>query len=437
MKNPLSLEILTGIFRVSPKEPSRIINREGTTIEFKESYNHGNMAQYFKAMAAFANNQGGYILFGIGDKPRRLIGLKDKSLSQFEELKVEDFTKALLDYFSPEIKWEHCTFEFHSMSFGVIYVYPLMRKPCICKKHYDAQNAKYSLKEGDIYYRYGGRSERIRYAELASIIDEVRKNEERQWLNFAKRAARIGVSNAALLDLNSGNLSGSNGAVVIDSELLQKLAFIQEGKFVETGGTPTLRLIGDITEISTGKVVVSETAKKVVRAIEPSDIVQTFLENRPVDEPIEYIKRICSATSANYPVYFFIRQTAATVSDALSAVKQTTSRGIAKNKLIERLEGKNIPQGKLPISSTSAGKQKETYRQQWLTESISTPIANIGYCVEALLYLSNEEIVVHDQYIRANLLRIYITDYEKASSIIASNIRKAICRIDESLYLEN
>ena len=87
MKNPLSLEILTGIFRVSPKEPSRIINREGTTIEFKESYNHGNMAQYFKAMAAFANNQGGYILFGIGDKPRRLLGLKDKSLSQFEELK--------------------------------------------------------------------------------------------------------------------------------------------------------------------------------------------------------------------------------------------------------------------------------------------------------------------------------------------------------------
>lgn len=437
MRNALSLENLTGIFRVSSKEPSRIINREGTTIEFKESYNHGNMAQYFKAMAAFANNQGGYILFGIGDKPRRLIGLKDKSLSQFEELKVEDFTKALLDYFSPEIKWEHCTFEFHDMSFGVIYVCPLMRKPCICKKHYDAQNAKYSLKEGDIYYRYGGRSERIRYAELASIIDEARRYEERQWLNFAKKAVRIGVSNAALLDLKSGNLSGANGSVVIDSELLQKLAFIQEGKFVETGGTPTLRLIGDITEISTGKVVVTETARKVVRAIEPSDIVQAFLENKPVDEPIEYIKRICSATSANYPVYFFMRQASMTASDALSVVKQTTSRGVAKDKLIERLEGKNILQSKLPISSTSAGKQKETYRQQWLTESISMPIENIGYCVEALLYLSNEEMVEHDQYIRASLLGIYSTEYEKASSIIASNIRKAICRIDEGLYLED
>lgn len=437
MKNPLSRENLTGIFRVSSKDSSRIINREGTTVEFKESYNHGNMAQYFKAMAAFANNQGGYILFGIGDKPRRLIGLKDKSLSQFEDLKVEVFTKALLDYFSPEIKWEHCTFEFHDMRFGVIYVYPLIRKPCICKKHFDGPNLKYSLKEGDIYYRYGGRSERIRYAELASIIDEARKNEERQWLSFAKRAARIGVSNAALLDLKSGNLSGTNGSVVIDAELLQKLVFIQEGKFVETGGIPTLRLIGDITEISTGKVIVTETAKKVVRAIEPSDIVQAFLENKVVDEPIEYIKRICSATSANYPIYFFMRQSLMTSSDTLSVIKRTTSRGVVKGKLIERLEGRNILQNKLPISSTSAGKQKEAYRQQWLTESLSAPIVNIGYCIEALLYLSNEEIIKHDQYIRSNLLEIYNTEYEKASSIIASNIRKAICRIDEGLYLDN
>lgn len=89
----------------------RIINREGSTIEFKESYSHSGMAQYFKTIAAFANNTGGYIIFGVGDKPRRLIGLKDKNLAQFEDIKVEEFTKNLLEYFSPEIKWDHCTFE--------------------------------------------------------------------------------------------------------------------------------------------------------------------------------------------------------------------------------------------------------------------------------------------------------------------------------------
>lgn len=436
MKNPLSLEVLSSIFRVNSKDPTRIINREGTTIEFKDSYNHCNMAQYFKTIAAFANNQGGYIIFGIGDKPRHLIGLKDKSLSQFEDLRVEDFTKALIDYFSPDIRWDHCTFEFHGLCFGIIYVYPLMRKPCICKKHYDCKNEKYSLKEGDIYYRYGGRSERIRYAELTSIIDETRTKEEQQWLKFFKSVASIGVSNAALLDLKSGSLSGNTGSVVIDSELLQKLVLIQEGTFVETGGTPTLRLVGDIKEISTGKVVLTEVERKIIRAIEPSDIIQAFLEGKRIDETIEYIKRICSATTANYPVYYFIHQASITVSDALSVVNKIKSRVKAREKLKERLEGKTIQQLVIPNSIREAGKKKELYRQQWLKESLVTPIEDIGHCVEAILYLSNEEIVEHEQYICRKMLEIFNSEYEKTKSMIASKILKSICRIDEVLYLE-
>lgn len=106
-------------------------------------------------------------------------------------MKVEEFTKNLCDYFSPEIEWEHCTFEFKNLSFGVIYTYPPRTKPSICKKIYDAQNTKYSLKEGDIYYRYGGRSERIHYEELNAIMEDVCKAEEAQWLSFIKNASKI------------------------------------------------------------------------------------------------------------------------------------------------------------------------------------------------------------------------------------------------------
>lgn len=327
------------------------------------------------------------------------------------------------------------------MSFGVIYIHPLIRKPCICKKQYDnqndKQNEKYSLREGDIYYRYGGRSQRIRYEELASIIDETRNNEEKQWINLIKKVAHIGIEKTALLDMGAGNLSGSSGSVVIDGELLQKLAFIKEGSFVETGGTPTLRLIGDITEISPGKVVVKETSKKVVRAVEPSDIFRAFLKSEQVDEPIEYIKRICSELTANYPVYFFIRQAGITTSDAISIVSRTTNRAQGKSKLIERLEGKYINQNELPKTTTHPGKQKETYRQKWLTESISIPIENIGYCIDALLSLSSEEILEHEKFIRATLLGIYNSEFENTKCSNATKIRKAICRVDECLFLED
>ncbi|MEG0836244.1 MAG: ATP-binding protein [Christensenellaceae bacterium] len=434
---PLSLEKLTSLFRTSPKDDFRIVNREGTTIEFKETYSHANMAQYFKTIASFANNAGGYIIFGVGDKPRCLLGLRDKSLQQFEELKVEEFTKALLDYFAPEIQWDHCTFEYKNKSFGVLYVFKSNRKPCICKKPYDASNPKSSLKEGDIFYRYGGRSERIRYTELSSIIDEVRKQEEKQWLEFAQKAAQIGVSNAAILDLNSGHLSGKGGTIVLDNQLLQKISFIREGEFVEEKGKPTLRLVGDIQEITHGKVIVTGVTKKVVRAIEPNDIIESFLNDETTEEPLEYIKRICSATTANYPVYHFIKQSNLSISEILQIVDQTTSRGTAKGKLLERLNGKAIECIKIPVSNTAAATNKKQYREQWLGENLSTPINKLNYCIQAIYLLTPDEILAHKKYICATLLDIFHANYESASSIIASYLRIAICRIDEALNLGN
>lgn len=109
-------------------------------------------------------------------------------------------------------------------------------------------------------------------------------------------------------------------------------------------------------------------------------------------------------------------------------VRGTTSRGVAKSKLIERLEGKIIVKKSMPAINTTAA---------WQSETIPNTIEDINYCLEAILYLPNQEIGVHHQYIRAVLLRIFNNEYEKASSVVASNIRIAICRIDEALYLEN
>lgn len=433
MTIPLSVEILSSLFRTSPNDVSRIVNREGTTIEFKESYSHGSMSQYFKTMAAFANNNGGYIIFGVGDRPRRLIGLQGKSYSQFEELKVEVFTNALADYFSPEIRWEHCTFEFRENSFGVIYVYPLTRKPCICKKHYESQNNKYALKEGDIYYRYGGRSERIKYTELAAIIDESRKEEEKQWIDFAKKAAKIGVANACLLDLQSGQISGGSSSIVMDENLLEKIAFIKHGEFVETKGKPTLRLVGEIKEISTGKIIVHETTKKIVRAIEPSDIVNAFLNKQSVEEPLEFIKAICSATSANYPIYFLLRQSKLGIADAIDMINNTTSRGPTKGRLLTRLRGSKVEVKKLPNSNTQTGLIKNQYREYWIKENILDEITHLSYYLDVLFSLTSSEIIEHDEYIRNILLSIFISHYETASSSLASIIRKAICRVDEAI----
>lgn len=435
MNNPLSADKLTNIFRTSSKDPMRIINRESSSIEFKESYSHAGMAQYFKTMAAFSNNTGGYIIFGVGDKPRRLLGLRDKNLKQFEELKVEEFTKNLTDYFSPEIKWDHCTFEYKNLSFGVIYTFQSSQKPCICKKSHDDKEPKYALKEGDIYYRYGGRSERIHFEELRLIIENSRRNEEQQWIDFVKRVAKIGIENACLLDLNEGMVSGKGGSVIVDESLLKKIAFIKEGEFVETKGKPTLRVIGDVEEIGTGRIVVKETTKHVVRAIEASDIVKAFLKGITVEEPEAYLRALCSATSANFPMYYLIYQAEITINDAIRIIENTTTRGATKGRLLERINGKTISKAIISNTGTEASRKKDKYRREWILEDVNVHESDIGYCMKAVASLDGNEVIEHEQYIREKLLELFEQYYERVDSNIASDMRKAICRIDEILFL--
>ena len=433
--NPLSADTLTSLFRTSSKDEFRIVNRESVTIEFKESYSNSSISQYFKAIAAFANNAGGHLIFGVGDKPRRLKGLSGKSLDQFETIKVEEFTKALMDYFSPSIQWDHCTFEFKGLCFGVIYVHPLKKKPCICKKSYDNSNTKYALKEGDIYYRYGGRSERIKYEELAAIIDANRQIEQQQWMALLQKIAKIGVDNTMILNAETGDLSGNGKSIIFDEALLEQIKFIKEGEFVEVKGQPTLRLIGDIQSVSSGKVVFKETEKKVVKAIEPHDITRSFLSSEVVSEPIEYIKRICSLSTANVPLYYYVMLSQLSIVEVLDFVKQIPSRSQGKDKLIERLEGKRIEQNVISDFSTSASEEKRKYKKMWLDEEIDLSTADLNRCVQAFLCLTPEEIQAHENYLKQTFKDIFETLFENANPVVATLIRKAICRLDEILYL--
>ena len=67
-------------------------SRESNTVEFKEAFNKNSTAKYGKTMAAYSNNRGGYIIFGVKDKPRKIIGLKNDN---FENMSQEQFSDAI------------------------------------------------------------------------------------------------------------------------------------------------------------------------------------------------------------------------------------------------------------------------------------------------------------------------------------------------------
>lgn len=230
-----------------------LFRREGQELEFKEQFSLSGLADYFRDFAAFANNRGGLLVFGVKDTPRLPTGLSKASLEQFNKIDPEKITGFLLDIFSADIRWDQATFEINGKYFGVFQIEESVAKPVIAKKD---EGKDQHIKNGEIYYRYGGRTQKIQYAELQNIIEHRVEQNNRQWLDLMSKIGKAGPQNAAILDTERALIEKDDSRVlVLDEALANKIKFIKEGEFVEKKGATTLKLVGDIVPIDKVEVI--------------------------------------------------------------------------------------------------------------------------------------------------------------------------------------
>lgn len=226
---------------IATKEDGRLKHRERKDLEFKANYNFGSIknGKFSKSMVAFANADGGVMIFGIKDSPREPIGMSNDN---FEKIEIEKITQFLNEHFAPEIIWNMYDFEVAGKKYGVFVIEESKNKPIMCIK-----NVGDELKEGDIYYRYSARSQKIKYSELKELLENAKELERKKWMEHIQSIAKIGPQNIALIDVYRGNIENpQNKQIIIDKDLLRDIKFIQEGKFVEKEGAPTLKLMGTI-----------------------------------------------------------------------------------------------------------------------------------------------------------------------------------------------
>lgn len=223
----------------------RYIRRESKHLEFKENFNIGSIinGELSKTFAAFANANGGVIIFGVQDNPRKPIGLSNNN---FENLEEEKLSENLNSQFSPEILFEIYSFSYQNMNFGAIIISKSESKPIVCIK------GGKKNREGDIFYRYFGRSEKIKHAELLAILDEIKQLEQRKWMDHIQNIAKIGPQNVTLVDMYRGEIPlPNNKKMLIDSKLLKDIKFINSGHFVEKDGAPAIMLVGKVQGVET------------------------------------------------------------------------------------------------------------------------------------------------------------------------------------------
>ena len=423
--NPFTRDELNRIFAVSSKHPDRLISRENNSLEFKESFGFGSLGKYIRTAAGFANAKGGYIVYGVARSPHTLLGMKGDA---FEKLNVEKLTNYLNEHFDPSLEWDQHIHELGGKAFGLIYIHESQDKPVICKK--SADDAKH-LKEGEIYYRYRGRTQIIRYPELKELIEERRKREQLLWFKHLKEIARIGIADAALFDLRTGTVKGARGNLVIDESLIPQLAFIRDGEFSETKGKPTLKLIGSV-EIggSTNRTVPGKVQVVKTRGIRATDIIRCFLTAQKVPEPAAYLTQIAWESSAFLPCYYYLRLAGASVEQAIGLIEKEHSTTQAKTKLIARLNGDDALSVMMPAENNANGQRKLAVRKHLLARKVRDNASGkeLGDLLDMVRTLKKSDLPL--TYLRELLLGIFNRNFAKQDQTVNDKIRRAICYAD-------
>jgi hypothetical protein len=249
IEDPLSSEMIAELLRLDTSR-RYIYHRESKNIEYKEAFNHAGWDEYLRNFAAFANNDGGYIIFGVKDRPKEPIGLNERAAEMFDSIDEEYISGEINKLFSPTINWEKQLVEAFGKPFGIIYVYKGNIKPVIAKQD------EGSIKNGEIYYRYSGRVQKIEYGELNEIIENRIKENTDQIKSLLSKISEIGPSNAAVLDVERGVLEkDKDNILVLDEELIPKIKFIKEGEFSEKKGAQTLKLVGEVHPVDQVEIV--------------------------------------------------------------------------------------------------------------------------------------------------------------------------------------
>lgn len=388
MINSLSEIALLKIFKKSTRNASLIGTNEGITVEYKESFGWKSLSEYFKAMAAFSNRDGGYIIFGIKDKPHELLGLKSEALKRFEEIDNQVWSTHLREHFSPEIIWEKIIFNFEGNNYGVLYTYSAKEKPVICKKDAD------ELRKGAIYYRYNSQNSEIDYPELHNTIEEEKNKINSIWMQTIRQIGDSGVTKTALLDLKSGKMTGANTSLYIDESLLNDISFVQEGSFVETGGNPALKVVGQVqTVVGAQRVVVEQERNKAINA---DEIINSFITQEKVNNPLEFVKQICYQNTGNMPVYYYLNLANKNDDEAISFIESVPINSMSKDLLKRRISQKEIKFVRCSNSISAASKRKTAYLQSLLEESLIIPTSEteLKYCLSAIRGLERSQIKV-------------------------------------------
>jgi hypothetical protein len=219
-----------------------VSSRESKQREYKEDFLTADLSDYTKTLAAFGNANGGYILFGISNKPRQIVGVN-------HDIDEAQWVDRLKQDFDPEIPIALAQYAVGQLKILAVGVDQVINRPVVCKrtrskpvvgkdrKHRDVE----VIREGSIYYRYAGQTRTIGYSELTHLIAEREERRVKAFMDTINVIQKVGVDRAGIL-----KMSEESSSIFMTPDTARSLALIDKGRLVQKRGDPAYVVVGNV-----------------------------------------------------------------------------------------------------------------------------------------------------------------------------------------------
>ncbi|MGE5478271.1 MAG: helix-turn-helix domain-containing protein [Bacteroidales bacterium] len=422
--SPIAIENVLALFAQGADGIWRLTVGESDQHECKTNFGFKFPGAWLKAIAALANNRGGYVFFGVRDKDSEQKDGVDMSYAvtglttdEFAKADLEDISKRLKSAFDPTPRIQVTSIGIGGKKIGVIYVDQHGSRPVIALKNEGDQ-----IKEGDIFFRYPGQSSRIKYGDLRALLDERDAQARLDIIPLVEKLLSIGPKRAMIADLDAGVLSDGKRPILIDEGLIERIKFIREGSFSEAEGAPALRLVGDVHAVDATTVLKKGFATK-------EDLIRDFVKQEAPYDPCEYIRCAVEGTQSDWlPIHFFARKASLDALGLASFIEATAASRARKNVFSKRARGEKTAYKK--CGGTPLLVQHKIERGTIPAIKSAKDAANIGLAICGLLAKPFDA--------PAPLLSILEKGMEMAADDAQGSkmsiLRRAICRVDELYF---
>lgn len=394
----------------------RLTNGETDRIECKKSFDLRRATPWLKAVAALANNRGGYIFFGVEDKDERgfflVLGLQNDNFSKADPSQIATLLRSSFD---PTPNFKKTQIELGGKVVGVLCIDRHASRPIIATKNENQGE----IKEGDILFRYPGQSARISYSDLRAMLDERAADARNEILPMIQRLISLGPERAMVADLIQGQLADGKNIIQLSPEIIEKIVLIKEGEFNETAGAPALRLIGNVHEID------NVIPKKGI--VTRGDMRIDFLKQEVTADPIDYIRCAIEIPGNDWvPIRHFSNLAKMSRHELVNFIRVNKNVTDHQRKLyLERLASSD------EAYVAARGPSKDILNRLAAGDDVTPSDTSEAIQLVRAIHALKRPLTVAPDRLRALLLRCHELIESEEKSGAKSGLRRAIARLDE------